>query len=102
MDNNVARSEMAKGLLDMACYDLMGKVKGLPACEIIGGKAVEIPMSALIPLMDAEGMVFLAKMFVDQGHRTLRLKLGYGIEEDIAIMRAMREEFGEQLRIRVD
>ena len=102
MDNNVARSEMAKGLLDMACYDLMGKVKGLPACEIIGGKAVEIPMSALIPLMDADGMVFLAKMFVDQGHRTLRLKLGHGIEEDVAIMQAMRKEFGEQLRIRVD
>ena len=25
MDANVARSEVAKGLLDMACYDLMGQ-----------------------------------------------------------------------------
>ena len=102
MDNNVARSEAAKGLLDMACYDLMGRARGQPACEIMGGKAADIPMAALIPLMDAAGMVFLAKMFVDQGHRTLRLKLGHGIEEDIAIMQAMRTEFGEQLRIRVD
>ena len=102
MDNNVARSEAAKGLLDMACYDLMGKARGLPACEIIGGKSVDIPMAALIPLMDAAGMVFLAKMFVDQGHGTLRLKLGHGIEEDVAIMQAMRKEFGKQVRIRVD
>jgi len=102
MDNNVARSEAAKGLLDMACYDLMGKVRGRPACEIMGGKAEEIPMAALIPLMDAEGMVFLAKIFVDQGHRTLRLKLGHSKEEDAAIMQAMRKEFGKQVRIRVD
>ena len=102
MDNNVARSEMAKGLLDMACYDLMGKVKGVPACEIIGGKAVDIPLAALIPLMDAAGMVFLAKLFVDQGYGTLRLKLGHGIAEDVAIMQAIRKEFGKQVRIRVD
>jgi len=102
MDNNVARSEAAKGLLDMACYDLMGKVRGQPACELMGGNPAEIPMAALIPLMDAGGMVFLAKMFVDQGHRTLRLKLGHGVAEDVAIMQAMRKEFGEQVRIRAD
>jgi muconate cycloisomerase len=102
MDNNVARSEAAKGLLDMACYDLMGKVRGQPACEIMGGKAADIPMSALIPLMDADGMVTLAKMFVDLGHRTIRLKLGHGIAEDVDIIKAMRKEFGKQVRIRVD
>jgi muconate cycloisomerase len=102
MDNNVARSEAAKGLLDMACYDLMGKVKGVPACEIMGGKPVDIPLAALIPLMDADGMVFLAKMFFDDGYRTLRLKLGHGIAEDVAILKAMRKQFGNQVRIRVD
>jgi muconate cycloisomerase len=102
MDNNVARSEAAKGLLDMACYDLMGKARGLPACEIMGGKAAEIPLAALIPLMDAGGMVTLAKMFFDQGYRTLRLKLGHGIDDDTAIVRAMRKEFEDQVRIRVD
>ena len=102
MDNNVARSEAAKGLLDMACYDLMGKARGLPACEIMGGKAADIPMSALIPLMDPDGMVSLAKIFVDQGYRSLRLKLGHDVEEDVAIMRAIRSEFAKQVRIRVD
>jgi muconate cycloisomerase len=102
MDNNVARSEAAKGLLDMALYDLMGKMRGVPVCELIGGKPVEVPLSALIPLMDAEGMVFLAKMFFDQGYRTLRLKLGHGIEQDVEIIKAVRDEFGKQVRLRVD
>jgi len=102
MDNNVARSEAAKGLLDMACYDLMGKVRGVPACEIMGGKAADIPLAALIPLMDPDGMVYLSRMFFDDGYRTLRLKLGHGVAEDVAILRAMRKEFGGQVRIRVD
>jgi muconate cycloisomerase len=102
MDNNVARSEAAKGLLDMALYDLMGKVSGKPACELMGGKAMEVPLSALIPLMDAEGMVFISKMFFDQGYRTLRLKLGRGIEQDVEIVKAIRDEFGKQVRLRVD
>ncbi|MBN1690602.1 MAG: mandelate racemase/muconate lactonizing enzyme family protein [Dehalococcoidia bacterium] len=102
MDNNVARSEAAKGLLDMALYDLMGKVRGVPACEVLGGKATDIPLAALIPLMDPDGMVFLSKMFFDDGYRTLRLKLGHGIAEDVAILQAMRKEFGQQVRIRVD
>jgi len=102
MDNNVARSEAAKGLLDMACYDLMGKVKGVPACKIMGGKPMDIPLAALIPLMDPDGMVYLAKLFFDDGYRTMRLKLGHGIAEDVSILQAMRKEFGGQVRIRVD
>jgi len=102
MDNNVARSEAAKGLLDMACYDLMGKVRGVPACEVMGGKASDIPLAALIPLMDPDGMVFLSKLFFDDGYRTLRLKLGHGVAEDVAILKAIRKEFGKQVRIRVD
>ena len=47
---------------------------------------MDIPLAALIPLMDADGMVFLAKLFFDDGYRTLRLKLGHGIAEDVAIM----------------
>src|SRR5512139_1255618 len=38
MDANVARSEVAKGLLDMACYDLMGRIAGRPAHDFMGGR----------------------------------------------------------------
>ena len=54
MDANVARSEVAKGLLDMACYDLMGHVAGRPACDFMGGRGADaLPLAALIPLADA-------------------------------------------------
>ena len=35
MDANLARNETAKGLIDMACYDLMGKILNQPICNLI-------------------------------------------------------------------
>jgi len=59
MDTNVTRNEMAKGLIDMACYDLMGKITGRPAHDFMGGRTVdEIPLAALIPLMETDAMNF--------------------------------------------
>jgi L-alanine-DL-glutamate epimerase-like enolase superfamily enzyme len=80
MESNVARSEAAKGLLDMACYDLAGRTAGLSVCELIGGAcAREIPLCALVPLMDPASMLGIGRM-VFEGYRSFRLKLGTGIE----------------------
>jgi len=103
MDINVARNEVAKGLLDMACYDLMGKAKGCPVYDLMGGRQVsEVPLAALIPLMDAGSMVWLIRGFYDEGWRTFRLKLGRSIDEDVIIVKAVREAIGDEVRLRVD
>jgi muconate cycloisomerase len=103
MDSNLARSEVAKGLLDIACYDLMGRIAGRPACDFMGGRAVEaVPLAALIPLMDLDAMVDLCWRFHDQGLRCFRLKLGRGVQEDVEIASRVRETFGDAIRLRVD
>ncbi|HME56099.1 MAG TPA: mandelate racemase/muconate lactonizing enzyme family protein [Candidatus Lokiarchaeia archaeon] len=103
MDANVARNEVAKGLLDMACYDLMGRIKDVPACNFMGNPSIDaIPLAALVPLVDVETMVALAEMFVKTGYRTIRVKLGRGIFEDAAIMGQLRDYVGPDIRFRVD
>lgn len=103
MDANVARSEVAKGLLDMACWDLAGHVAGRPACELMGGGAAEeLPLAALIPLGDVASMIDLALAFRKSGTATFRLKLGRGVEADRAIVAAVREALGDGVRLRVD
>jgi muconate cycloisomerase len=103
MDNNIARSENAKGLLDMACYDLMGKITGLPACCFMGGRNVdEIPLAALIPLGDPMLMKGLVRSYYKKGWRTFRLKLGKSIGEDVEICEKLRKTFGNSIRLRVD
>ena len=103
MDSNVARSEVAKGLLDMACYDMMGRVTGRPASDFMGGRAVdEVPLAALIPLMDLDTMVGLAENFHGDGIRTIRIKLGGGLGDDVRVVERMRDTFGDDVRLRVD
>jgi L-alanine-DL-glutamate epimerase-like enolase superfamily enzyme len=103
MDNNVSRNEVAKGLLDMACYDLMGQITGRPAHDFMGGKCVEeIQLAALLHLMDAKSMAMLARSYYRSGYRTIRYKLGRSIEEDVEITAAIREKLGNKVRLRVD
>ena len=103
MDNNIARSEQAKGLLDIACYDLMGKITGQPASCFMGGRNVEeIPLAALIPLGDPMLMKGLVRSYFKRGFRTFRLKLGRSIPEDIEICEKLRNTFGNKIRLRVD
>jgi len=103
MDVNLARSEVAKGLLDMACYDLMGQISDRSACEFMGGRNVEkIPLAALIPLGDPILMKGITRSYYKKGYRTFRLKLGRGIQTDIEILKSIRDTFGNKIRIRVD
>ncbi len=103
MDNNISRNEVAKGLLDMACYDLMGKITSRPACDFMGGKTVEeIPLAALIPLTDIKIMLSLAKIYYKAGFKTFRYKLGRSISDDVEISEKIRETLGTNVRLRVD
>jgi len=103
MECNVARNEVAKGLLDMACYDLMGRIAGRPASDFMGGRSVDkIPLAALIPLMDVDSMAGFAEYFHGEGVQTLRIKLGNNIQEDEKIIRRIREALGDNVRLRVD
>jgi muconate cycloisomerase len=103
MDENLARNEVAKGLLDMACYDLMGRIENRRVCDLIGKTSIsEIPLAALIPLMDVKTMVELAGMFARDGYRTFRCKTGRSPAHDIEIMESMRGELGNGVRLRVD
>lgn len=104
MDRNVARSDIAKGLLDMACYDLMGQIAGRPAHDFMGGRCADaIPLTALIPLLsEASDMVEMAQAFASAGTTSFRFKLGRSIDEDLRIISLAREKLGHRAKIRVD
>lgn len=103
MDNNVSRNEVAKGLLDIACYDLMGVITHRPAHDFMGGKLVdEIPLCALIPMGDPILMRGIAKSYIKRGFKTVRLKLGESVENDRAVCEKIRDAVGFDIRIRVD
>jgi muconate cycloisomerase len=103
MDVNLARNETAKGLIDMALYDLISHIKDIPACFLMGGKVVdEIPIAALIPLGEPILMKGLVRHYHRQGFRAFRLKLGKNLETDVEIVQTIRKALGFSIKIRVD
>jgi len=103
MDVNLARNETAKGLIDMALYDLIGHIKNIPACYLMGGKMTDqIPLAALIPIGSPMLMKGLVRSYYKKGFRSFRLKLGKNIEQDKEVVQSIRNALGNDIHLRVD
>ncbi len=103
MDRNVARNEIAEGLLDIALHELAARQLGRPVHDLIGGAAVDrIPLCALVPLGSPELISELCSGYQRSGYRSLRLKLGTGPIADRDVIAAVRERCGDEVRLRVD
>ena len=104
LDEERMGNNFAKSGVDMALYDLMGKSLGVPVCDLIGGRFHnEFEMVGGMGIFEPEEMVKKAVEFVNQGHKTLKIKIGdYDLDKDVERVRAVREAVGDSIKIRVD
>ena len=87
----------------MALWDIMGKTVGMPLYKLLGGKYREtVPIVGLLKSAEPEAMGQEAKKYVNKGYQCLKVKIGFGVQQDVASVRAVREAVGEQIAIRVD
>lgn len=103
LDRNVARNEMAKGLIDLACHDLAARQIGRPVHDLLGGTSVDrIPLCGLVSMASPETVAAICAGYQDSGYGSVRLKLGSGPHEDRDVVAAVRDRCGYTLRVRVD
>jgi muconate cycloisomerase len=103
LDRNVARNEMAKGVLDIACHELAARQLGRPVHDLIGGAVVDrIPLCALVPLGDPDFVAEICAGYQRASYRSLRIKLGTGPIADRDVIAAVRERCGDEVRLRAD
>jgi len=88
--------------LDIALYDLKGKLERKSITEMIGGSSEGIITDRTIGHMTKSETVEHAREFVDKGFRALKIKIGLGLMEDVKRVRAVREEVGEDIELWVD
>jgi len=93
----------AMGGVEMALWDIMGKKIGRPVYQLIGGKFRDkISIAAFMNLKNIDEVVQDAKVAAKQGYKTIKLKVGRDLEEDIALLAKVREAVGPGIELRVD
>lgn len=93
----------AKSAIDLALFDLMGKISGQPVCRLLGGKlAPAVQTSKAVGLGTIDTVVSEAETLVQQGFSILKLKTGVDPNAEIRMIRSVREAVGKDIRIKLD
>lgn len=92
MNQALTGHAVAKAAIDMACWDLLGKVSGLPVYTLLGGLlSPSMPLHRIVSLAEPEEMKASLLTFRAEGFRHIQIKLGHEVEEDIELIRALSE-----------
>ena len=91
-------SGSARALFDMALFDLIGKMLGIPLYKLFGMKPrddVETSYTIGIDTID----VMLQKVAEASDYPILKIKMGRNVEQDIEVIREIRRNFDRRIRV---
>lgn len=94
--------------IDIALWDIRGKAAGLPVWRLLGGAFRERVQCYATGFFrscgqgQAADMAAEAVRHAEAGFSIMKVKLGFGLDDDIAVMRAIREALGEGVQLMID
>ncbi len=90
--------------IEQAFMNLISKEKNISLNQIINrASKKEIKVNAVIGILPHQETLVLTGKFIEQGFDTIKLKAGRkSFSEDLEILKSLRENFGEGLKIRID
>lgn len=83
--------------VDIALWDLCGKARGEPVARLLGGMFRDKVQAYATGFYRIKGQGEAARLAAEarqrhaEGFRALKIKLGFGVEDDLAVMGAIRE-----------
>jgi L-alanine-DL-glutamate epimerase-like enolase superfamily enzyme len=92
----------AAAAYDMALYDIVGKMAGLPVFRLLGGDRSTFETDRTVSIDSPKVMAARAREFHERGFRTIKVKVGKDPDEDVARVEAVREAVGAEARLRID
>ncbi len=103
MDAALKGHPYVKSPIDVACWDILGQVAGMPACELLGGRyGDDFVLYRAISQESAARMVDLVSTHRAEGYKRFQLKVGGDPAEDIERIRAVAAIAGPDDRLIAD
>ncbi|MDB5522287.1 MAG: hypothetical protein JWM58_50 [Rhizobium sp.] len=99
----VAGNPFTKAGIEMALWDILGKAAGLPLYRLLGGPVREqVPLKFSVSGLAPDAAAEIAAWAVEQGFKTLKVKVGTDPEQDVARVKAVRSAVGPGIRLGID
>lgn len=93
----------AKCAVDLALHDITGKALGVPVYQLLGGLfRREIPIAHSLGILDLDTLLSEATAAVEEGVKTIKIKIGLDPDRDVAVVHAVRHAVGDDVEIVVD
>lgn len=103
MDAIIRGYPYSKAAVEFAVYDLTGRWLNVPVYTLLGGKARnKIGITHSIGLISIEEARSEVAKLVQEGIKTIKVKIGVDPSRDIAMVAAVREVAGDQIELCVD
>jgi len=103
MENYVRGNSYAKCAIDIALYDIWGKAVNQPVYKLLGGKVREsVTVGHMIGIMSQEETREEARGCYEDGIRAFQIKTGEDFERDVAVVKMLRQEYGNNVWLRLD
>ena len=112
---NALRDQGQRGLtitalsgIDVALWDIKGKALGQPVSVLLGGRWRESVRAYATGSFKRDGVDRVSDNAAEmaekraQGFHACKIKIGFGVEEDLRVIRAVREAIGPDMRLMID
>lgn len=90
----------ARAAVDMALTDIKAQAAGVPVYKLLGGWTDQVPVCVRVPTGIGDAVVRSCASFLERhGIATFKIKVGMKQDQDVATLRAVREELGPAVRL---
>lgn len=103
VDAAISKTTCAKEGIDLALFDLIGRVLNVPVYALINGSfRNKIPVASEIGINKPNIMANDALKLLEMGIKVIKIKGSHDIEEDVKRIRAVRDAVGDKADLRLD